>query len=628
MPELTKGRLLRSDINAYDGTLLGQRTSSIGGVTQSLKVNDYIDALAVFGNSDESEATEITLGRAITASGSQQRTIKLAPTTWNIRDDKTVPSNVTLWVPAGATLNVSSGKTLTINGPLIRESETWTSGNGTVTHDSTAGLIAPKYTATSGSAARTLADWMDDVDDAAKVFNVTDPAYGATGDGVTDDTAAIQAAIDAAEAAGGGRVVFPDGTYRISDTLIIDSDGVSLEGVGVTASTIDCQDTSGGEDGVRFTDCAWVKMARLNVRTADGHCIKFAGVTWFQVFNVNARDSATGSGFKFEDGVNSTFLGSLYNCRGISNARMGFELSGFHTTLSFFSCQGKSNTLDGWRISDMTYCSWVACAADTNSRYGWLFENLHSSSFVNCGSESNARAGFFGQASSAIASGATVQDVRNVRMEGCFTKNNNSDNQPNEADLLAFSGDTASNNPSEIYVIACESASLASGETDSINVSGDVRVIEDLNESDIAGAIVYRTFSQRKLRRQADNLENPSGVSITGANTPVLSLTDHIGQTDQYGGLVLIEAHNNKWPDGASNSATYFLMVNHASSGTTGVTSIQTAGMTAGSGAAWPSFTWSLDTTNHHLEASPVGSTSGTFRFNIKVMGDLAATFV
>ena len=37
--------------------------------------------------------------------------------------------------------------------------------------------------------------------------------FGAAGDGITDDTAAIQAAIDAVEAAGGGQLEFPEGTY-------------------------------------------------------------------------------------------------------------------------------------------------------------------------------------------------------------------------------------------------------------------------------------------------------------------------------------------------------------------------------------------------------------------------------
>ena len=48
-------------------------------------------------------------------------------------------------------------------------------------------------------------------------YDVTD--YGATGDGSTDDTSAIQDAIDAAEAstAGYGAVYFPPGTYMVSN---------------------------------------------------------------------------------------------------------------------------------------------------------------------------------------------------------------------------------------------------------------------------------------------------------------------------------------------------------------------------------------------------------------------------
>jgi hypothetical protein len=60
----------------------------------------------------------------------------------------------------------------------------------------------------------------------ALMFNVTD--YGATGNGTTDDTAAIQSAITAA-AAGGGMVYFPAGTYLVQPLTV--PAGVVLQGV-------------------------------------------------------------------------------------------------------------------------------------------------------------------------------------------------------------------------------------------------------------------------------------------------------------------------------------------------------------------------------------------------------------
>ena len=63
----------------------------------------------------------------------------------------------------------------------------------------------------------------------AGTYNVK--AYGATGNGTTDDTTAIQNAINAAEAAGGGQVYFPPGTYLInSGPLIVDNSYVTLIG--------------------------------------------------------------------------------------------------------------------------------------------------------------------------------------------------------------------------------------------------------------------------------------------------------------------------------------------------------------------------------------------------------------
>lgn len=51
------------------------------------------------------------------------------------------------------------------------------------------------------------------------LFDVKSPEYGATGDGATDDTTAVQAAITAAKNAGGGIVLFPNGTYRVTSAL-------------------------------------------------------------------------------------------------------------------------------------------------------------------------------------------------------------------------------------------------------------------------------------------------------------------------------------------------------------------------------------------------------------------------
>jgi Pectate lyase superfamily protein len=72
------------------------------------------------------------------------------------------------------------------------------------------------------------------------VFNVKSPPYNAAGNGTTDDTAAIQAAVNAAIAAKGGTIYFPAGNYKVSSTITIASTGsvgIIVRGSGTGAYT-------------------------------------------------------------------------------------------------------------------------------------------------------------------------------------------------------------------------------------------------------------------------------------------------------------------------------------------------------------------------------------------------------
>lgn len=86
-----------------------------------------------------------------------------------------------------------------------------------------AGLL--KYKAFSDATERNVKDVITEIQVSVK-------NYGAVGDGVTDDTAAIQATITKVAALGGGIVYFPPGTYLVSNALSITARNVNLVGAG------------------------------------------------------------------------------------------------------------------------------------------------------------------------------------------------------------------------------------------------------------------------------------------------------------------------------------------------------------------------------------------------------------
>jgi hypothetical protein len=124
--------------------------------------------------------------------------------------------------------------------------------------------------------------------------NVLD--YGAVGDGVANDTAAIQAAINANP----GKIIFiPKGTYRITQ-LTVTSNSTTLMGEGMLAN------------GTSF--------APVN---ATGNDVVFDGCQHSQIQNINFRPVT-----KKTSGYAVYFTNNAYKCKAV-NVRVDYGFSGF-----------------------------------------------------------------------------------------------------------------------------------------------------------------------------------------------------------------------------------------------------------------------------------------------------------
>lgn len=166
-------------------------------------------------------------------------------------------------------------------------------------------------------------------------------SYGAHGDGVSDDTAAMEKAIASVTRAGGGTVLLPQGTYNVRDVVIPNS--VAIRGQGIARSwlrgrvqvgsdvTISEVTLGIADAAVQFVDGA--SHSRLvHVRFAGGAVGDSARIflgqgrhTSFIAFSDCVLESGPGNGITINDSGGNIHDIRFDSCIVKPQGRMGFE---------------------------------------------------------------------------------------------------------------------------------------------------------------------------------------------------------------------------------------------------------------------------------------------------------------
>ena len=114
--------------------------------------------------------------------------------------------------------------------------------------------------------------------------------YGALGDGRTDDAVAIQKAVDAAGAAGGGMVLIPasDQPYLVTRAIKVTHSNIELRGKGATLKLADNAVTGSSSHVLHVTGSSQQKIERVTIRglSLDG------GKSWLEIARRRSKSAA------------------------------------------------------------------------------------------------------------------------------------------------------------------------------------------------------------------------------------------------------------------------------------------------------------------------------------------------
>lgn len=188
--------------------------------------------------------------------------------------------------------------------------------------------------------------------------------FGAAGNGVADDTAAIQAAINSLPTTG-GTIDFPLGIYKVSSGItVLNRSNVRLLGRGFSGSydTFDAGVTILGTSSAGFTVTNGVGVTFENLQLRNFNtALSFVASLGFRVFNCNLRNNqvgltATGNG-----------VGTIKDCFVRDNTLVGLRLLASSGDTIITGCDIGGNAINV-----------LACTGNVQIHHNHIFSSKNS----------------------------------------------------------------------------------------------------------------------------------------------------------------------------------------------------------------------------------------------------------
>lgn len=259
--------------------------------------------------------------------------------------------------------------------------------------------------------------------------------FGAVGDGVTDDTASIQAAINRVKTTGGGAVVFPFGNYKISSSLSVAGNfgfaGIQLIGNNSTITStanapallIDAYNGGGGAsapeyrinaniDGLYFNGPGVASTASVGIKVQLSanvfvrNCairnfykgLEGDGVLISRFEGLNISENVVGIDFNFT--TTPISFGSNDNhfiaCRVWKNTKAIFYSTGGGGTVTFDYCEIEGNNLSSTGVTDGVAVIDLYLAGKVTFNGSYIEENRGQYNIKYVGNDATGSLNFIG----------------------------------------------------------------------------------------------------------------------------------------------------------------------------------------------------------------------------------------